>query len=200
MEDERLADLLEELPEDEQIRIIEGLDLERAADVLEAMDPDDAADLLGELPADERARLLEAMEPDEATPVRRLLTYESATAGGLMTPEPVIMPPGATVAEALALLRVKDAARSRWPPRSSWSTRPLSMPTGRFLGARRLPAAAPRAAVEPARATASPSGPSTSRPTSRRSTSPAASRPTTWCRSRCATAPAGWSARSPSTT
>ena len=27
MEDERLADLLEELPEDEQLRIIEGLDL-----------------------------------------------------------------------------------------------------------------------------------------------------------------------------
>lgn len=134
MEDERLADLLEELPEDEQIRIIDGLDLERAADVLEAMDPDDAADLLGELPADERARLLEAMEPDEATPVRRLLTYESATAGGLMTPEPVIMPPTATVAEALAMLRVKTLPVAL-AAQVFVVNPPLSVPTGRFLGA-----------------------------------------------------------------
>ncbi len=134
MEDERLADLLEELPEDEQIRIIEGLDLERAADVLEAMDPDDAADLLGELPADERARLLGAMEPDEATPVRRLLTYESATAGGLMTPEPVIMQPDSTVAEALAMLRIKTLPVAL-AAQVFVVNPPTSVPTGRYLGA-----------------------------------------------------------------
>ena len=59
MEDDRLADLLEELPEDEQIRLIGELDLERAAHVLEEMEPDDAADLLGEMPEAERQRLLD---------------------------------------------------------------------------------------------------------------------------------------------
>ena len=51
LDDERLADVLEELPEDDQIEILLVLEAERAADVLEEMDPDDAADLLAELPA-----------------------------------------------------------------------------------------------------------------------------------------------------
>jgi hypothetical protein len=134
LEDERLADLLEELPEDEQLRIIEGLDLERAAHVLEEMEPDDAADLLGEMPEDERLALLAAMEPDESTPLRRLLSYGEDTAGGLMTPEPLIMPGSATVAEALARLR-----RAELPVELAAQVfvvqPPTSTPTGAFLGA-----------------------------------------------------------------
>ena len=45
------------------------------------------------------------MEPEEAAPVRRLMTYADYTAGGMMTSEPVILLPDATVAEALALVR-----------------------------------------------------------------------------------------------
>jgi flagellar motility protein MotE (MotC chaperone) len=48
-DDHKLADALEELPEDEQVQLISELDTERAADILEEMDPDDAADLIAEL-------------------------------------------------------------------------------------------------------------------------------------------------------
>ena len=89
LDDERLADVFEELSEADQATLLAHLSRERAADVLEAMAPDDAADLLGELSAAESAALLELMEPEESEPVRRLLRYSSDTAGGLMTPEPV---------------------------------------------------------------------------------------------------------------
>ena len=50
LHDERLADVLEELPEDDQVEILGALRASRAADVLEAMQPDDAADLLPSCP------------------------------------------------------------------------------------------------------------------------------------------------------
>ncbi|HYI61873.1 MAG TPA: CBS domain-containing protein [Acidimicrobiales bacterium] len=133
MEDDRLADLLEELPEDEQIRLIQGLDLERAAHVLEEMEPDDAADLLGEMSEAERQRLLAAMEPQESTPLRRLLAYDEDTAGGLMTPEPVILQGSTTVAEALATVRQPDLPMEL-AAQVFVVQPPTSTPTGRFIG------------------------------------------------------------------
>lgn len=122
LDDDRLADVLEELPEDDQIEILGKLKEERAADVLEAMDPDDAADLLGELPEEDKERLLALMRPDDAADVRRLMAYEERTAGGLMTTEPIVLRPDATVADALARVRNPDLS-PRWPPRSTCAAR-----------------------------------------------------------------------------
>lgn len=133
LDDEKLADVLEELPEDDQVEIIATLDAERAADVLEAMQPDDAADLLADLKPEHAEQLLLRMEPDEAADLRRLLTYDENTAGGLMTTEPVILGPEATIAQALALVR-----REELPPALATTVfccrPPLEAPTGRLLG------------------------------------------------------------------
>ncbi|SOC55663.1 Mg/Co/Ni transporter MgtE (contains CBS domain) [Ornithinimicrobium cerasi] len=133
LDDETLADVLEELPDDDRLEILTHLPSDRAADILEVMQPDDATDLLADLPVATQEELLQLMEPDEAADIRRLLTYDEDTAGGLMTTEPVILGPEATIAEALALVRREELH----PATASlvYVTRPPhETPTGRLLG------------------------------------------------------------------
>ncbi|GAA1475243.1 CBS domain-containing protein [Corynebacterium felinum] len=132
-DDERLADVLQEMSEDRQAELLETLDIERAADVLEEMDPDDAADLLSELDNEKADVLLELMDPEESAPVRRLMSFNPDTVGALMTPEPLVLTPQTTVAEALALARNPDLPTSL----SSMAfvcRPPTATPTGKYLG------------------------------------------------------------------
>jgi CBS domain-containing protein len=134
LDDATLAEALEQLPDDEQVALISILDPERAADVLEEMDPDDAADLVADLPDEQAEILLQNMRPEDAQDVRDLLLYDEETAGGMMTPEPVVLAPDATVADALAKVRDEDL-----PPALAAMVfvvrPPLDTPTGKFLGA-----------------------------------------------------------------
>ncbi|MBV9452337.1 MAG: magnesium transporter [Streptosporangiaceae bacterium] len=133
LDDEVLADLLEEMPEQDQLRLLAGLGLERSADVVEEMQPDDAADLLAEMPAEQRERLLTAMESIPAADLRRLLRYDATTAGGLMTSQPLIVTPDTRVAEVLARIGNPDL-----PVPSAVQAYvcepPMTTPTGRYLG------------------------------------------------------------------
>ncbi len=133
LQDEELADLLEEMPEEDQVRLLAGVGLERTADVVEEMEPDDAADLLAAMQPDQRERLLAAMETVQAADLRRLLRYDGTTAGGLMTSNPLIVPPDAPVAQVLAQMRDPETA----PTVAALvyvCEPPSAAPTGRYLG------------------------------------------------------------------
>ena len=131
--DERLADVLEELGNEDAVALLSRLEAGRAAHVLDAMQPDDAADLVAELPQLKAAELLGLMEPEEAEDVRRLMAYDEYTAGGLMTTEPIILPPESTVATFLAQSRKAEV-----PPALAAvgfvCRPPLESPTGKFVG------------------------------------------------------------------
>lgn len=133
LNDERLADVLQEMPDDRQTELLESLDIDRAADILEEMDPDDAADLLQEMPDNKAEVLLELMDPEESAPVRRMMSFQPDTVGALMTPEPLIVTPQTTVAEALAMARNPDFTTSL--ASLIFVVRPpTATPTGSYLG------------------------------------------------------------------
>ena len=131
--DDRVADALEEMSETDQLSILTLIPADRTADVLDRMEPDDAADLIAALPTARGEELLELMEPEEAEDVRRLLAYEFDTAGGLMSPTPIVLPAEASVAEGLAMIRRNEVS----PAMASavYVTHPpYETPTGEYLG------------------------------------------------------------------
>lgn len=108
LDEETAAAVLGELDARLTTQIVEKLDPGKAADILEEMAPDAAADVLGGLSKETSDELLEEMPGQEADEVRGLLTFDPATAGGMMNPEFVFVGEGATRDEVLEWMRGQD--------------------------------------------------------------------------------------------
>jgi magnesium transporter len=128
-----LADLLEELDEDDRVRVLGVLapeDPALAAEALAEMEPeehpeeslaalepeqiaavvaelsdDDAADMIGEMDPEDRDRVLAALSHEDAGDIRDLMRYDEESAGGIMTTELVVVPLEATSTQAIDEVR-----------------------------------------------------------------------------------------------
>ena len=105
------ADVFEELDPEHQIEFIEARSDADAAQVLGSMAPDDAADLISEIDQDRRAPILELLPEPQRRKVRSLLAYNPETAGGLMSPDFLLLPDSTTVESALAAIRTSSVPR-----------------------------------------------------------------------------------------
>src|SRR5436190_3517418 len=102
---ERAADVFEHLPLDHQQGLVKSLNTAELREVLNEMTPDDRTRLYEELPAEATRRLLVTLSPEELKSARELLGYPPGTAGRYMTPEYVALQPDITAAEALRRIR-----------------------------------------------------------------------------------------------
>lgn len=125
-----IADLVEEMEDEDQVQVLsllppevasetlaemeEGeergdllasLDPAKGAELLQELADDDAADLLAELEPDEQDRIFEELSEEEAGDIRGLLLYGEETAGGLMTTELVAVEASLSAAQGLAEVR-----------------------------------------------------------------------------------------------
>lgn len=107
----QLADIFEQLPVEDQAGLVQALSNEQVEQVLNDMAPDDRTRLLEELPANVVQRALETLHPDQLKVARRLLGYPEGSAGRVMTPEYVALPPLMSCRQALEEVR-KRAKRA----------------------------------------------------------------------------------------
>ena len=126
------ADTLEQLDDGDAVMVLEEMDLDLAAEavshmlptlavgviedlvaenlalgarLLESMPADDAADLLQELVPKLQEEILSAMSAGDRAVLRRLLSYDEESAGGMMTPEVLKVSDSMTVNEAVDAIR-----------------------------------------------------------------------------------------------
>ncbi len=99
------ADVFEELDTTHQLEFLESRSDAESARLLSRMEPDNAADLITEIDQERRLPILEMLPSEQQTKVRQLLSYNADTAGGLMNPDFVSVPPTASVADALEAIR-----------------------------------------------------------------------------------------------
>jgi CBS domain-containing protein len=99
------ADVFEELDDHHQREFLESRPDPQVAAILARMAPDDAADIIGELDEDRREPLLALLAVSHRVKVRALLGYDPAEAGGLMSPDFVLLAGSTSAGDALAALR-----------------------------------------------------------------------------------------------
>jgi magnesium transporter len=102
------AAVLAHMPDEERVRILERLGAANAAEVISEMAPDDRADAIQELPSTIAEMILshiEETEPQLAEDLRELASYPDDSAGGLMTTELISLAPNTKVWQAIEAVR-----------------------------------------------------------------------------------------------
>ncbi|MVX36412.1 magnesium transporter [Myroides sp. LoEW2-1] len=88
LDSEITAEILLELDEDIREKILKGLSPKEIAEELDELDTDDAADIISELPEGKKEEVLSELEDlEHAKDIVELLRYDEDTAGGLMAKE-----------------------------------------------------------------------------------------------------------------
>jgi magnesium transporter len=86
-------------------KIVQDLSVDHLRQILEELDSDDAADLLGSVTKERAQNILAGLPAPLSARIQQLLRYPADTAGGLMQSEYAAVFEGATVEEAVEIVR-----------------------------------------------------------------------------------------------
>lgn len=126
-----LADIMEQLEDDEilgiinilapedagnvlieisspiQENIVNKLDDNKVAQILDELNSDDATDIFNNLSKERSQKIIDLVHPEVSEELRKLLGYETDTAGGIMALEFVSVNANSTIGEAIEIIREK---------------------------------------------------------------------------------------------
>jgi hypothetical protein len=102
------ADVFEELDDQHQREFLGDRPDAEIAEILTRMAPDDAADIVGELDEERREPVLALLPVSHRVKVRALLGYDPAEAGGLMSPDFLLLPGSTPAGDALEAVRTSQ--------------------------------------------------------------------------------------------
>lgn len=108
------AEFIEEAPNELAVDLVERLPAETAAEIITELDSDVQADVIGELDDEDAEAILAEMDAEDAADVRRLVTYEDETAGGLMVAEAFTFREASMVSEVLKRLATDEEDFERY--------------------------------------------------------------------------------------
>ena len=104
---DKAAEIIEYLSPQLQVELLGAIDEERASQIITMMPHDAAADVLGDMEEDESETYLDKLPQKFSDEVRELLTYNEETAGGLMNPIVMTVFMDMTVQQVLDYVRIK---------------------------------------------------------------------------------------------
>lgn len=103
--DDFLVEMIEVVDEEYQSRMVDLLSFERVSRLFRLMSTDIIVDILGNLPVGTRKKYLRLMKESDQSDINHLLSYESTSAGGIMTTEFITLRDYWTVEQAFQKIR-----------------------------------------------------------------------------------------------
>ena len=108
LDDEQAADVLIELDEDDRKELLSDMPVEDIAKQIDHLDTDDAVDIIKELDEDDRDEILSHIDDvEQAGDIIDLLKYDEDTAGGLMGTEMIVVNENWSMPECVKQMRVQ---------------------------------------------------------------------------------------------
>ena len=99
------ADVFEYIGVDEQQQLLRAMAHEQVVGILNEMSPDDRTALLEELPSEAARKLIKLLTPEERRVAQSLLGYREGSVGRLMTPDFIAVNEDWTVQQVLDFIR-----------------------------------------------------------------------------------------------
>ncbi len=107
LEEDDAAELLEFLSPQIQVEILSALDEEKASRIILKMPHDSVADVLGDLEDDDSENYLNKLPERLSNQIRELLSYPEDSAGGIMNSDVITVDKDMTVDEVISFLKIK---------------------------------------------------------------------------------------------